>query len=213
MLKVLATIALLAAIAMSLPGCHAAPAQPAVQAPSPPQVATPAINAGAKAPRTLSSAQLRRVLADDGASIWGLGYTQSFYWETGRTYSINRYTGAHTFTGRGTLTKVDYNRYAYQVPDDQVLIINNAQGGTNYPGLGAYQGSVALNGFGHTINGGNLYYVFGPGELVVFTMYPNFLYAYSGSSSGSTSYHPVSISGYTASPKLFAGVGGGLGGK
>jgi hypothetical protein len=212
MLKVIATIALLALVAMSLPGCQAASG---VQPPSgAPIQATRAPSSTGPAPRTLTGAQLRRVLADDGASIWGLSYTQSDYSEWGRNYSREVKSGNHTFSGRGTLTKVDYNRYAYQVPDDQVLIINHAQGGTNSPGVNAYLGAVAMNGFGHNIvTGGSLHYVFGPGELVVFTMYPNFLYAYSGSGSGSISYHAVAISGYTASPKLFAGVGGGLGGS
>jgi hypothetical protein len=83
------------------------------------------------------------------------------------------------------------------VPDDQVLILNQVDGG----------GSISINGYGYHVPQTGMQYMFGPGELVVFNFGPNVTNSYSGSTSRTIIYQGLAISGYTISPDLLGGQG------
>jgi hypothetical protein len=210
MKKLLALAPLLMLAALT--GCQAAAP---VAAPATPWLSPPAFSVtGAPegpAPRILTGSQLRRVLAADAsATLWGINYSLSEH----RSWSKKRgetktFRVSYAFAGRGELIKADYDRFVYQVPDDQVLIINKLVGGHNATTYAnPYQGSVILNGFGVQIFEQDAHYVFGPGELVVIKMQPNFQYAFNGDDSGYTNYYPLSLSGYVGSPDLLAQASG-----
>lgn len=207
-LPALASLLMLAA----LTGCQAvAP----VAVPATPSLGTPAFSVTAApegpAPRVITGPQLRRVLAADAsATLWGINYSLT----ENRTWSKKRgetktFRVSYSFAGRGELIKADYDRFVYQVPDDQVLIINKLVGGNNATTYAnPYQGTVILNGFGVHIYDHDAHYVFGPGELVVIKMQPNFLYAHNGDDSGYTNYHGLHLSGYVGSPDLLTQAAG-----
>lgn len=200
MLKLATAITLALFAAPSLAGCQQA-------APSLAPV-TPALSAEArfqgqplKAPRLLDAAQVRRVLqAGDGLTIFGINFSMSYYRRTRKGPDEERWTSNYSFAGRGALTKASHDRLVYQVPDDQVLILNQSEG----------QGSINLNGYRFTVNS-QIAYMFGPGELVVFTFQPTQTYASSGSNSVSIAYASLGISGYVGSPEMIGRVMGGKG--
>jgi hypothetical protein len=195
--------AALLAIAPVLTGCHTA--IPTMSAPA------AAVSATAKVAPALTGTQVRRLLAvEGGAALWGINYSQHQSRSWGKSYNKTTDTGNAAFTGKGTLVRAAFNRYVYQVPDGQVLIHNKVEGGNG----ANYSGAIAVNGFGVGVtNTAELNYVYGPGELVVFTFNPAQSYAYNGSGSGYTNYYGVSISGYTASPDMLASLGGVRGSK
>lgn len=204
MKKLLALAPLLLA---TLTGCQAA-------APAPTAVAAPALSVtGAPegpAPRVIAGPLLRRLLAaDTSATLWGINYSLTENRSWNKKGETKTFKVSYTFAGRGELIKADIDRFVYQVPDDQVLIINKLVGGNNATTYAnPYQGTVWLNGFGVHIYEHDAHYVFGPGELVVIKMQPNFLYAYNGDNSGYTNYHGLSLSGYVGSPDLLAQASG-----
>jgi hypothetical protein len=165
----------------------------------------------APTPGVTASAQPKRhVLEAGGAALWGVNF--SMKWQQVRTR--DRYTGERgffegftaspVFAGKGELIPLSHDRYVYQVPEDQVLVINQIEGA----------GVIFINGYGATAYGEPLTvnYVFGPGELVGIRFHPQ--------SAGSTStpesyyyesttrnYTALNISGYVADPSLFSGAG------
>ena len=82
--------------------------------------------------------------------------------------------------------------------DVQVLILNQSEG----------QGGINLNGYRFDVNS-QIAYMFGPGELVVFTFQPTQTYASSGRDTTSISYASLGISGYVGSPEMIGRVMGG----
>jgi hypothetical protein len=201
MLKLATAITLALFAAPSLAGCQQA-------APNLAPV-TPAISSEArfqgqplKAPRLVDAAQVRRVLQanGDGLTLFGINFSMSYYRRTRKGPDEVRWSSNHSFAGRGVLTKASHDRLVYQVPDDQVLILNQSEG----------QGAINLNGYRFNVNS-QIAYMFGGGELVVFTFQPTQTYASSGRDTTSISYASLGISGYVGSPEMIGRVMGGKG--
>jgi hypothetical protein len=157
----------------------------------------------AAAPAAPQAKPVRHVMeAASSGTLFGVQFGGSYYsnnyrdshdnWTTSETWN----TGA-SLSGKGTLVKASPFRYVYQVPDDQVLILNQVDGG----------GSISINGYGYHVPQTGMQYMFGPGELVVFNFGPNVTNSYSGSTSRTIIYQGLAISGYTISPDLLGGQG------
>jgi hypothetical protein len=197
MSKLALALTLALAAMPSLSGCQAA--TPTVTLPSR-ETAAPAAAPGLslKAPRLLGAAQVRRVLqaASDGLTIFGVNYNASYRRYDGKKTRTETWTVSAPFTGRGTFTKASHDRFVYEVPADQMLIINQTQG----------QGRIALNGYAFRTGEGSVAYMFGPGELVVFTFLPDQTYASSRGDTVTKSFSAIGISGYVGSPELIGRV-------
>ena len=185
----------------------------------PSAVATPAVStsvrsvAPAAAPQVLDQAQVRRLMQVAGsAALWGVTYSQS-YSGGSRKVTVNsnwwyesysNFSGNAAFSGKGELLRVAYNRYIYRVPSDQVLVLNTLEG----------NGQFFINGYSTAVRG-TVHYLFGPGEQVILNFNPavsSYKYYDQGRASyGNTSYHPLTMSGFTVSPSLL-GATGALGG-
>jgi hypothetical protein len=201
MLKLALAITLALFAAPSLTGCqHTAP----VLAPVSPAIASEVQFQGQplKAPRLIDAAQVRRVFqaSGDGLTLFGINFSMSYFRETRKGPDYERWSSSHSFAGRGVLTKASHNRLVYQVPDDQVLILNQSEG----------KGSINLNGYRFDVSS-QIAYMFGAGELVVFTFQPTQTYASSGRDTTSISYSSLGISGYVGSPEMIGRVMGGKG--
>lgn len=188
--------ALVLTIAPLLAGCQMSPA--AAPAPVARTAAATPLTAHAK----LSESGLRHVL-DNSATLWGVQFGGSYssydyrdpsdHWATRETWNVNA-----TLSGPGQLIKASRDRYVFQVPDGQVLVLNQVAG----------VGSVAINGFWYSAAQPNMHYVFGPGELVVLTFTMTQMNTYYSQTSRGWSYQPLAISGYLADPALIGGQAG-----
>jgi hypothetical protein len=172
--------------------------------------------------KTLPAAMASRVLSTNGAQakLWGLNFTsaqrniQKVYEDY--TYQVwtrnmygnrrltTRYKTRVVYKDLGWILKYKYGgdgqaqhlgdgRFSYTVPTGKVFVLNTVENPQ----------SVTVNGF--VLGDGTarridvrygISYVFGEGEVVVFNFGPN-----------------SSVSGFTADPELFAGVGFGAGAK
>lgn len=185
-------LAILLAVTPLTAGCHtAAPTLPAAPAAAPAKALA--------APRLVETAKLRRVLqtADGGMSLFGISFSQSLYTWWDRNGSYENWNTNMQFSGKGELIKASRNRYIYEVPENQVLVLNQTQG----------KGQILLNNYGYTVPQATMSYLFGPGETVVFTFYPNQNWGSNYGSSSSFTYDPLGISGYTGSPELMGKLG------
>lgn len=163
---------------------------------------------------------MRRVMSAQGSgSIWGINYgltqRRGYYKETwyedwkgkprkrSREVNYNDYHESMNFSGKGELLKASYDRFYYRVPDDQVLVLNHAEG----------HGTIVLNGFAFQLDGNirPIHYVFGPGEEVVIRLIAvgQSTKSSNGSSSWSdtTTYRPMHLSGFTTNPSLLGPLG------
>lgn len=198
MIKQLSALTLLGALFLT--GCRS-PAAPVL---------------AATAPRTLSDQQVRRVLALGPTSIWGLAHTQRFDGDflagkAGYKFDLKvRWTSNYSTPDATPITRLSHNRYMYKVPADRALVLNRIDG----------RGSVFINGYEVPVKTyfdgvrNAIHYVFGPGEEIVLNFAPEFL---DGSASdripGSiryamyTTYHPLSLTGFTIDPSLLGSMG------
>jgi hypothetical protein len=185
-------LAVLLAVAPLTTGCQAA-------APGLPP--TPAVETAKAlaAPRLIETAKLRRVLqtADGGMSLFGIGFSQSLYTYWDRNGTTESWNTNMQFSGKGELIKASRNRFIYEVPENQVLVLNQTQG----------KGQILLNNYGYTVPQAAMSYLFGPGETVVFTFYPNQSWGASYQNSASYTFDSLGISGYTGSPELMGKLG------
>ncbi|MNS51757.1 hypothetical protein D3C72_844490 [compost metagenome] len=190
MLKKLITVLL--AVTPLTAGCHtAAPTLPAAPAAAPAKALT--------APRLVDNAKLRRVLqtADGGMSLFGISFSQSLYTYWDRNGTTESWNTNMQFSGKGELIKASRNRFIYEVPENQVLVLNQTQG----------KGQILLNNYGYSVPQAAMSYLFGPGETVVFTFYPNQSWGASYQNSASYTFDSLGISGYTGSPELMGKLG------
>lgn len=185
-------LAALLTIAPLTTGCQAAaPSLPATPAVAPTKALV--------APRLVDTAKLRRVLqaADGSMSLFGISFSQGLYTYWDRNGTTESWTTNMQFSGKGELIKASRNRYIYEVPENQVLVLNQTQG----------KGQILLNNYGYTVPQAAMSYLFGPGETVVFTFYPNQSWGASYQNSASYTFDSLGISGYTGSPELMGKLG------
>ncbi|HEY9720861.1 MAG TPA: hypothetical protein V6D47_02540 [Oscillatoriaceae cyanobacterium] len=107
-------------------------------------------------------------------------------------------TGNADFVGKGSLKKASYNRYIYQVPDNQMLVINHLAG----------SGAISMDGYSVDASRGDVHYVFGAGEIVVFSFSPtrHFVNTTVNSEGHYSGYDGLTIEGFTVSPNVLGGV-------
>lgn len=163
-----------------------------------------------------SKVPTRRVLATASATLWGVTFDQTHrhhYSRSSRSggyfFNDHFWNSEHPFSGPGTLEKLSLDRFAYQVPEDEVLVINHLGG----------QGVVFINGYGAKVSAErqDVHYVFGPGQTVFFRFAP-------GEKSKEdladkfendilTRFHTMTVSGYVGDPALLGGAVQANGGK
>lgn len=210
---------------MTMMGCHgAAPSARLVTSVSQPSAST-TTSPSAKATRglrTLPPAVASRLLAASGAQakLWGLSfisaerniqkvrrkeYYQVWTKRKGKRRRLSTrerewteyidlgWKLNYSYGGDGMPVHLGYNRFSYMVPEGKVLVLNTVENPSTITVNGFSLGMLYAKRLDARYN---ISYVFGVGETVVFSM---------GGHSA--------ISGFTADPELFAGVGFGAGAK
>lgn len=158
--------------------------------------------------QTLFGASYRVTRTYGQKAIWGKWFNGKWWYDTITGYAkLNEYVPDAQFSSNSDLIKASYDRYVYQVPEGQVLVLNQIQG----------LGKIYVNGFQLTASDDSrtIQYLIGGGELVTFRFDPTTGLKKTRTTGGKgdgtdinvdVSY-TVSISGFTVNPEALNGRG------